>query len=69
MAKFGRFKFGEEEPTEIYFGDCMELDKGYVKIRKGKPPLVDPGMAQIVAVVHLDKGQSVRELAEICELG
>jgi len=68
MAKWGRFKFGEEEPAEVYDrGDYMELDeKGFVRIFSGKlgflESLAPP--PRLVNAIHLDKGQSVREISE-----
>ena len=32
MAKFGRFGFGKDEPSETYEGDRMTVGNGYVKI-------------------------------------
>ena len=64
MSKFGRFEFGKKEPSEVYLGDYMELEKSCVRILKGKPSLIDMGMAQLVAAICLDKGQSVRKLAK-----
>jgi hypothetical protein len=61
MAKFGRFGFGKKEPSETYEGDRMQLEKGYVKILRGGSDLIDLQTEQLVAVIHLDKGQSVRE--------
>jgi hypothetical protein len=65
--KFGRFEFKAKEPAEIYEGDRMELEHGYVKILNGQDGIL--GFAEdsgsVVAVVHLDKGQSVREITEI----
>jgi hypothetical protein len=65
MAKFGRFEFGKEKPAEIYdLGDYMELDdKGFVRIFSGKLSVfqsLDP--PRLVNAIHLDKGQSVREI-------
>lgn len=65
MAKFGRYEFGKAEPTETYEGDRMELDKGYVRILEGERNrygLKDEG--RLLAAIHLDKGQSVREIKE-----
>jgi hypothetical protein len=62
MTKFGRFEFGKEEPSEIYEGDRMVLEKGYVKILRGEIDLFDLQIAQITAVVHIEKGQSVRQV-------
>jgi len=62
MAKFGRFEFGKNEPTETYGGDRMKFEKGYVKILSGGDELLDLQTEKIVAVIHLDKGQSVRKI-------
>lgn len=68
MAKFGRFEFGKQEPAETYEGDYMELDdKGYVRIFRGKAdsfPALTFGApsSSLVNAIHLDKGQSVREI-------
>jgi hypothetical protein len=64
MAKFGRFGFGKKKPGETYEGDRMMLEKGYVKIVRGGPSLIDLGTEQIIAVIYLDKGQSVREIGK-----
>lgn len=65
MAKFGRYEFGKAEPTETYEGGRMELDKGYVRIfeeeARGFRPINE---GHLVAAIHLDKGQSVREIKE-----
>jgi len=68
MAKFGRFEFGKTEPTETYEGDYMKLDaKGYVSIFRNDPstimgvPTTEP---RLIHAIHLDKGQSVREIKE-----
>ena len=63
MAKFGRFEFKAKEPAETYEGDRMELDKSYVKIFRGLRNRFDPtDFGKLVVVIHLDKGQSVREI-------
>ena len=62
MAKFGRFEFGEDAPKETYEGDRMKLEKGYVKILRGGPELIDLEPEQLIAVIHLAKGQSIREI-------
>jgi hypothetical protein len=41
-------------------GDHMELGKGYVTIVEGGPQVAD----RPVAIIHLDFGQSVREMKE-----
>jgi hypothetical protein len=65
MANFGRFEFGKDDPGETYAGDRMTLEKGYVKIIRGirgSQSLIDLETEQIVAVIHLDRGQSAREI-------
>jgi hypothetical protein len=62
MAKFGRFAFGEDEPRETYEGGHMKLEKGYVKILRAEPSIFDLQTEDLVAVIHLDKGQSMREI-------
>jgi hypothetical protein len=69
MAKFGRFEFGKEKPAEIYDqGDYMELDdKGFVRIFSGKLSVLQSldTPPRLVNAIHLDKGQSVREISEL----
>ncbi len=60
--KFGRFEFKSAEPVEVYEGDHIVLDESFVKVLRGQSTYLDPNAAEIVAVVHLDKGQSVREI-------
>lgn len=65
MPHFGRFEFGNEKPSETYKGDYMVLEKGYVKILRGKPAddlQIDFHTERLIAVIHLDKGESVREI-------
>jgi hypothetical protein len=62
MAKFGRFGFGKKEPSETYEGDRIKLEKGHVKILKGAPDILDLQAEQLLAVIRLDRGQSVREI-------
>lgn len=65
MAKFGRFEFGKAEPTEVYEGGYMDMDKGYVRIFEGEQmKFYTKPEGHLVAVIHLDKGQSVREIKE-----
>jgi len=40
----------------------VELEKGYVWIFRGGAELTDFQTQQLIAVVHLDKGQSMREI-------
>jgi hypothetical protein len=66
MTKFGRFEFKATEPAELFEGDFMEFEKGYVKIFEGNngdlvPRIIQP---RLVAAIHLDSGQSVREMKE-----
>lgn len=61
MSQFGRFEFGKDKASETYEGDFMSLEKGYVKILKGQPGM-GPEIETVAAVIHLDKGQSVREV-------
>jgi hypothetical protein len=63
MAKFGRFEFGKVKPTETYEGERMVVEKGYVKIVKGGPNYFGLQTEQTVAVVRLDRGESVRKLS------
>lgn len=62
MAIFGRFEFGKDKPSETYEGDSMTLEKGYIKITRGGQDLIDFKIGQLIAVIHLDKGQSMREI-------
>lgn len=63
MAKFGRYEFGKAEPTEVYEGDYMALETGFVRIFKGDSSFMDAmTKPRLVAAIHLDKGQSVREI-------
>ena len=67
MPKFGRFTFGEKEPAETYEGGYMERDKDFVNIFEGDPPGVLSSFEQpnrLIAAIHLDKGQSVREIKD-----
>jgi hypothetical protein len=62
MPRFGRFTFGEEQPIEVYEGDSMRLERGFVKILNGGQDSDLLG-EQLAVVIHLDKGQSVRKLS------
>jgi nicotinamide riboside kinase len=62
MAKFGRSEFGKDKPSETYEGDHMMLEKGYVKIIRGGLDLIDFETKSLIAVIYLDKGQSMREI-------
>jgi hypothetical protein len=68
MAKFGRYEFGKAEPTETYEGDYMALERGFVRIFEGNPDFVGPiATPRLVAAIHLDNGQSVREIKTVEE--
>lgn len=62
MAKFGRFEFRESKPAETFEGDFMEQDKGYVNIFTGVRGLISFDSPHLIAALHLDKGQSIREI-------
>jgi hypothetical protein len=63
MRKFGRFEFGKSEPVETYEGDYMALETGYVRIFEGDETFVSSlTKPRLIAAIHLDKGQSVREI-------
>jgi hypothetical protein len=62
VAIFGRFEFGKDKPSETYEGDSMTLEKGYIKIMRGGHELTDFQIGQLIAVIHLEKGQSMREI-------
>jgi hypothetical protein len=68
MAKFGRFEFGKEKPTEVYDGgDYMQLDgKGFVRIFSGTPVIWElfSTPPRLVNAIHLDRGQSVRQMSQ-----
>jgi hypothetical protein len=59
MKKFGRYEYRKLEPAEIYEGHSMELEGGQVKIL---------AFAEIVVIVKLDAGQSMREIRESLEI-
>jgi hypothetical protein len=41
MAKFRRFEFGKDKPSERYEADHTMPEKGYVKIIRGRLDLID----------------------------
>jgi hypothetical protein len=69
MAKFGRFEFGKETPTEVYDGgDFMELDgKDFVRIFRGIPGWELLAPPQLINAIHLDRSQSVRQISELAK--
>lgn len=66
MAKFGRFNLRGKKAIEIYVGDYMEMDKGFVRIYNGSPlsKLNQTAPPTLVAAICLNKGQSMREISE-----
>lgn len=60
--KIRAFEFGEDEPKETYEDGHMKLEKGYVKILRAEPSIFDSQTEDLVAVIHLDRGQSMREI-------
>jgi len=67
MAKFGRFEFGKEKPMEVYEGgDFMELDgEGFVRIFRDSPGWELLAPPQLINAIHLDRGQSVRQISQL----
>ena len=63
MAKFGRFESGGAKPIETYEGDYMLSETSYVRIFKG-PDTLSPNFSQLVATIHLDRGQSVQQIQQ-----
>jgi hypothetical protein len=64
MAKFGRFEFKSETPAETFEGDFIALESGYVRVFKSANGSTIPDMnpPRLIAAIHLDNGQSVREI-------
>ncbi len=60
MTRFGRFEFGKTEPAEIYEGDSIRQERGYVMVYKGGRNLTE--VARLVGTIHLGKDQSEREI-------
>lgn len=68
MAKFGLFNTFDTEPAQVYEGDYMRMDKPpFVIIYRFTSP--DRGSSQAIANIHLDKGQSVKEIDEATQQG
>lgn len=60
MAEFGLFDPEKSEPIEVWQGDRMHLEKGYVTIFKTNP---DPQVRDIEVIdIRLKVGFSVRKL-------
>ena len=61
MAKFGLFGGNVQYPMQEYEGDRMIWDAGkeYVQIVAGD---VDRGTARTVAIIRLERGQSLKEM-------
>ncbi|HEV3315523.1 MAG TPA: hypothetical protein VG488_01090 [Candidatus Angelobacter sp.] len=60
MAKYGVFSTQGGMPKQQYEGDYMMQDKQFVQIFKEHPDAAD----ELVAAIHLDKGQSVMKIVE-----
>ena len=61
MAIFGLFKLGIPRPVETYEGDYIAVDEGSVKIWRDAKQATQSD--RIVAVIELEPGYSVREVA------
>jgi hypothetical protein len=62
VAKYGLFLALGGQPIQQFDGDYMKLDKQYAQIWR-----VDPKGEKsddMVAAVHLDKGQYIKKLAD-----
>ena len=66
MAKFASFNSAAQVPLDIYEGDFMECEGGYVKIFRGSPCIIDgQGDApRLVSVIQLSGGQRVIEVTD-----
>jgi hypothetical protein len=63
MVTFGLFNTSDTEPRQVYEGDYMRMDKPpFVIIYRYTSP--DRGTSEQVANIHLDKGQSVKGVAD-----
>ena len=60
MAKYGYFPVLGGREVAIFEGDQMEQDKQFVKIYKNDPK----GTQKLVAAIHLDKGQYIKEIED-----
>lgn len=62
MAKFGLFGLPElgTQCLREYIGDSMRQNKQFVEISKDLPG----NRIEVVAVIHLDKGQSVIKISD-----
>jgi hypothetical protein len=59
MAKFGRFRDGEKDPFETYEGDLLEhVSDDCIRVMHDGGEMPD----SVLAVIHLRKGESVKEL-------
>ena len=63
MPKFGLFKVGLKDPSNVYEGDSIKMDKEFVQILKHS---VTQGFAtsEVVAAIRLEKGFDVRKIAD-----
>jgi hypothetical protein len=59
MAKFGRFHAGEKDPVETYEGDFLEhVSDDNIRVMRDGGEMPDA----VLAIIHLQKGESVRKL-------
>ena len=59
MAKFGRFSAGKKDPVETYEGDFLEhVSDDCIRVMRDGGEMPDA----VHAVIHLQKGESVKEL-------
>jgi hypothetical protein len=64
MKKYGLFDSFSKEPLQEYEGDYTMMDKPpFVTIYRYTDP--ERGTTEATAHVHLDKGQSVKEIGEL----
>jgi hypothetical protein len=60
MTDFGLFNYGDSEPLQIYQGDFLKSNPPYVAILVSN----DGGGSREMAVVLLDKGQSLKVIED-----
>jgi hypothetical protein len=61
MSKFGLFNYGDPEPLQTYDGDTLKSNPPYVTIVVYS---TDGQSLREMAVIHLDKGQSVKVIED-----
>jgi hypothetical protein len=62
MPKYGVFTVTDARPLQEYEGDYMVQDKQFVQIWKNSTDPAGPDVQ--VAAIHLDRGQSVKEMKD-----